>query len=91
MALFAFNLGVEAGQLLFIALVLSTGILIGRLFPLWMQGVNRPGGEGSVASATESGARGGLVRRANGGPLGSGMSRIGFRCSCGEHSGQWQS
>ena len=46
LALFAFNLGVEAGQLLFIALVLSTGILTGRLFPLWMQGVNRPGGRG---------------------------------------------
>ena len=34
LALFAFNLGVEAGQLLFIALVLVVGALLGRLYPL---------------------------------------------------------
>lgn len=34
LALFAFNLGVEAGQLLFIALVLVVGALLRRLYPL---------------------------------------------------------
>ena len=46
LALFAFNLGVEAGQLLFIALVLVVGALLGRLYPLLMQSVTRPGGRG---------------------------------------------
>ena len=51
LALFAFNLGVEAGQLLFIALVLVVGALLGRLYPLVMRQRTRPGGRGlGVAS-----------------------------------------
>ena len=46
LALFAFNLGVEAGQLLFIALVLVVGALLGRLYPLLMRSATRPGGRG---------------------------------------------
>jgi hypothetical protein len=33
LALLAFNLGVEAGQLLFIALVLALGVALARLYP----------------------------------------------------------
>lgn len=46
LALFAFNLGVEAGQLMFIALVLVVGALLGRLYPLMVAGATRPGGRG---------------------------------------------
>jgi hypothetical protein len=46
LALLAFNLGVEAGQLMFIALVLVVGGLLGRLYPLMVAGVTRPGGRG---------------------------------------------
>ena len=33
LALLAFNLGVEAGQILFIAIVLALGAALGRLYP----------------------------------------------------------
>jgi HupE / UreJ protein len=46
LALFAFNLGVEAGQLMFIALVLVVGALLGRLYPIMVAAVTRPGGRG---------------------------------------------
>lgn len=46
LALFAFNLGIEAGQLLFIAMVLVVGALLGRLYPLLVGSVTRPGGRG---------------------------------------------
>jgi hypothetical protein len=46
LALFAFNLGVEAGQLLFIALVLVVGALLGRLYPLLVHSVTGPGRRG---------------------------------------------
>jgi hydrogenase/urease accessory protein HupE len=46
LALFAFNLGVEAGQLMFIALVLVVGALLGRLYPLMVRSLTRPGGRG---------------------------------------------
>ena len=46
LALFAFNLGVEAGQLLFIALVLAIGALLGRLYPFLVRSMTRPGGRG---------------------------------------------
>ena len=53
LALFAFNLGVEAGQLMFIALVLVVGALLGRLYPLLVR-QRRPGraGGGSGWRAT---------------------------------------
>lgn len=44
LALFAFNLGVEVGQLAFIALVLVVGVLLGRLYPAMMAAARRPGG-----------------------------------------------
>lgn len=46
LALLAFNLGVEAGQLMFIALVVAVGVLLGRLYPVLMASVRRPGGWG---------------------------------------------
>lgn len=46
LALLAFNLGVEAGQLLFIALVLAVGALLARLYPQLMRAATRPGGRG---------------------------------------------
>jgi hydrogenase/urease accessory protein HupE len=46
LALLAFNLGVEAGQLLFILVVLVTGGLLGRLYPALVRSVTRPGGRG---------------------------------------------
>ncbi len=46
LALLAFNLGVEAGQLAFIALVLLVGLLLGRLYPLTMAAARLPGGPG---------------------------------------------
>jgi hypothetical protein len=44
LALLAFNLGVEAGQLGFIALVVTVGVLLGRLYPGLMAAARRPGG-----------------------------------------------
>jgi hydrogenase/urease accessory protein HupE len=46
LALFAFNIGVEAGQLMFIGLVLVGGALLGRLYPRMVAGLTRPGGRG---------------------------------------------
>lgn len=51
LALLAFNLGVEAGQIGFIALVVLVGLLLGRLYPQTMAAARRPGGLGiGVAS-----------------------------------------
>jgi hypothetical protein len=47
LALFAFNLGVEIGQLLFIALVLVLAALLARLYPQTVASVARPGRRGS--------------------------------------------
>lgn len=44
MALLSFNLGVEAGQLLFIALVLVVGAFLARLYPMMMAAAGRRGG-----------------------------------------------
>jgi hydrogenase/urease accessory protein HupE len=44
LALFAFNVGVEIGQLLFIALVLTAGALLARLYPAATTSATRPGG-----------------------------------------------
>ena len=44
LALFAFNLGVEAGQLIFIAVVLVSGALLARIYPMMMRAAARPGG-----------------------------------------------
>jgi len=46
LALFAFNLGVEVGQLMFIALVLAVGALAARLAPVLAVPAARPGGRG---------------------------------------------
>lgn len=51
LALFAFNLGVEVGQLLFILLVLVVGALLARLYPVAMAGMTRPGGRGLGAAS----------------------------------------
>jgi hydrogenase/urease accessory protein HupE len=51
LALLAFNLGVEAGQLMFIAVVLVTGALLGRLYPAMMAAARRPGGWGIGATS----------------------------------------
>lgn len=50
LALLAFNLGVEAGQLGFIALVMVVGVLLGRLYPQTMSAARRPGGLGIGAA-----------------------------------------
>jgi hypothetical protein len=50
LALLAFNLGVEVGQLGFIALVVTVGVLLGRLYPGLMAAARRPGGWG-IATA----------------------------------------
>lgn len=51
LALLAFNLGVEAGQLMFILVVLATGTLLGQLYPALIGSVTRSGGRGlGVAS-----------------------------------------
>ena len=42
-ALFAFNLGVEAGQLLFVAVVLATSLVLSRLLPLLTAGLRHGG------------------------------------------------
>jgi hypothetical protein len=44
LALFAFNVGVEIGQLFFIGLVVATGVLLRRLYPAFMAWAARPGG-----------------------------------------------
>jgi hydrogenase/urease accessory protein HupE len=46
LALLAFNLGVETGQLVFVGLVLVAGALLGRLYPRLVGSVTRPGGRG---------------------------------------------
>ncbi len=51
LALFAFNLGVEIGQLLFIGLVLVVGALLARLYPAAIAAVVRPGGRGLGAAS----------------------------------------
>jgi HupE / UreJ protein len=51
LALFAFNLGVEAGQLMFIGMVLVAGAALGRLYPRVMASVRRPGGRGMGAAS----------------------------------------
>jgi hydrogenase/urease accessory protein HupE len=44
LALFAFNVGVEIGQLFFIGVVVATGVLLRRLYPGLMAWAARPGG-----------------------------------------------
>jgi hypothetical protein len=51
LALLAFNLGVEIGQLLFIAVVVSAGALLARLLPALVADLRRPGGRAHVAMA----------------------------------------
>lgn len=51
LALLAFNLGVEAGQLLFIAVVLVTGWLLRRLDPRLIDRLQRPRSAGMVTVA----------------------------------------
>ncbi|MCV6595721.1 MAG: HupE/UreJ family protein [Mangrovicoccus sp.] len=51
LALFAFNIGVEAGQLLFIAMVLATGWILSRLLPGLLSGQRRPGAPGITCAA----------------------------------------
>lgn len=46
LALFAFNVGVEIGQLMFIALVLILGALLGRLYTRLVPSLSTPGGRG---------------------------------------------
>ena len=50
-ALLAFNLGVEAGQLLFIALVLAAGACLARLYPATMAAARRPRSLGAAGYA----------------------------------------
>jgi hypothetical protein len=47
LALLAFNLGVEAGQLLFILFVTVAGLLLWRLYPLLMASVTQRGRKGA--------------------------------------------
>ncbi len=51
LALLTFNLGVEAGQLLFIAVVLVAGSLLRRLDPRLVDGLRRPRSVGLVSMA----------------------------------------
>lgn len=51
LALFAFNVGVEIGQLLFIGLVLVVGALLARLYPAAIAAAVRPGGRGLGAAS----------------------------------------
>lgn len=46
LALLAFNIGVEAGQLLFIAICLALGAALARLYPHLVQGLITPGTKG---------------------------------------------
>ena len=43
LALFAFNVGVEIGQILFVAFVLVTGVLLRRLYPVLLAGITTRG------------------------------------------------
>lgn len=43
LALFAFNVGVEIGQILFVAIVLVTGVLLRRLYPGLLSGITTRG------------------------------------------------
>jgi hydrogenase/urease accessory protein HupE len=56
LALFSFNLGVEAGQLMFIAMVLVVGALLRRLYPAAMAWATRPGGRGIGAAGYAMGS-----------------------------------
>jgi hypothetical protein len=56
MALLAFNLGVEAGQILFIILVIVVGTLLGRLYPATVASAKKPGGVGLKAASYLMGA-----------------------------------
>ncbi|MHA3977291.1 HupE/UreJ family protein [Halovulum sp. GXIMD14794] len=58
LALFAFNVGVEIGQLMFIALVLIVGALLGRLYQRMVNSLSTPGRRGL---ATMSYAMGGIA------------------------------
>ncbi len=51
LALLAFNLGVEAGQILFIAAVLAVTFLLGRIAPATLRTARRPGSPVSVGNA----------------------------------------
>lgn len=46
LALLAFNVGVEAGQLMFVALVLAVGACLARLYPLVVRSLSTPHGRG---------------------------------------------
>lgn len=46
LALFAFNIGVETGQILFIALALAIGAALARLYPAIIHGLIAPGTKG---------------------------------------------
>jgi hypothetical protein len=56
LALLAFNLGVEAGQLLFIAAVLALGTALARLYPTVARKFVAPGSRGLVAVSYAVGA-----------------------------------
>ena len=51
LALFAFNIGVEAGQILFIAVALALGAALARLYPSLARGLTAPGTQGLRALA----------------------------------------
>ena len=51
LALLAFNLGVEAGQILFICLIVCTGIILRRIIPKLIQSFTEPLRTGSIAVA----------------------------------------
>jgi hydrogenase/urease accessory protein HupE len=60
LALLAFNVGVEAGQLTFIALVLAAGALLGRFYPPLIQSMTQPGESGLRATSYLIGAVAGV-------------------------------
>jgi hypothetical protein len=49
LALFAFNVGVEIGQILFVAFVLVTGVLLRRLYPVLLAGITTRGAKAARA------------------------------------------
>ena len=51
LALLAFNLGVEAGQLLFVGAVLISGWVLARAFPKLIEGLRTPGRAPATAAA----------------------------------------
>lgn len=51
LALLSFNVGVEAGQLLFIATALALGLAFARLYPILAASFTRPGSPGFLALA----------------------------------------